>query len=351
MIGNNKVALGMSGGVDSAVSAEILKEQGYEVLGITFLFSEQGEHTKSNIRDARESADKLDLQHYIVDLRSEFEDKIIKRFIKEYEQGKTPFPCAFCNPEIKFYHLNRLANFYHCKYIATGHYAQIKIHKGKKYISKGADQEKDQSFFLWGLNPNIIDKLIFPLGGYEKSEVRQRAKNSNVPKISIKKDSMGICFTNTKNYRNFLINNGLTVKKGNFVDELGNIIGKHQGIIHYTVGQRRGLGLNLNKPVFVSEIRAKENEIVISDFNKLYKSRIYIRNIQFVNIEDIKEDYLYVVKIRYRLQQNFCRISLLDKNRAVVYLQEPVAMVAPGQSAVLYDNDRVIGGGFIEYSE
>jgi len=349
--GKKRILLGMSGGIDSAVSAIMLKEQGLEVVGVTFIFSDIEIQNQRNISDSKEVAKKLEIEHQIVDLRPQFNELVIQKFIKDYTLGKTPFPCAFCNPELKFKYLHRLATEFRCQFIATGHYATIQEKFGKRFVAKGFDKEKDQSFFLWGLNQNILNQLMFPLGKYQKSDVRSYAEKQGFHHISNKKDSFGICFINNGDYRSFLINNGLESQEGNFIDKAGNILGKHKGITNYTIGQRRGLGLNLNKPLFVAEIRPDKNEILLTDYQDLYKMNIYIHNAQFIDNESIDENRTYIVKIRYRLQETRCELKLIEGNRAKVSLYEPVAMVAKGQTAVIYDEERVIGGGFIEDSD
>ena len=347
----SRVLLGMSGGTDSSVSAAILKNQGFHVIGVTFLFSNLENENKQNITDAKEIAESLNINHHILDLREEFNEKIIIRFIKEYSEGKTPFPCAFCNPQLKFNRLYKLATELNCDYISTGHYARIIKHNKLKYISKANDPEKDQSFFLWGLEKHIIERLIFPLGEFTKNQIREYAKHNGFTRIAKKKDSLGICFINSRDYRNYLKNNGLEMGEGNFKDRAGKILGTHGGIMNYTIGQRRGLGINFNKPLFVTEINADKNEIILGDFNQLYKNRIVIKDTHFIDLENIREEKTFIVKIRYRLQDTPCKIRILEKNNAEIFLLEPLAMVAKGQTAVFYENERVIGGGFIKSSE
>jgi len=349
---NKRILLGMSGGTDSSVSALLMQKSGLEVIGATFVFSELEKQNQKNIKDAKQLAEALNIKHHVIDLHAEFKEKIIKRFIQEYSEGKTPFPCAFCNPELKFKNLKQLAAQYKCDFIATGHYAIVAEDGGKKYISKGTDPEKDQSFFLWGLNEEIINSLILPLGKLYKTQVRKMASEHGLSDyLAEKKDSTGICFIEGNNYRKYLNDKGITAVEGNFVNRTGAVLGKHNGIINYTIGQRRGLGINLNKPVFVSEIRAAKNEIVLDEFNALFKTKIWIKNIHFVHFESIKHNVKYIVKIRYRLQETQCKINILDGNHAEIHLMEPVAMVANGQTAVIYKDNRVIGGGFIERSE
>jgi tRNA-specific 2-thiouridylase len=346
-----RVLLGMSGGIDSSVSAMLLQEQGYEVVGITFLFGEMVEVNETFSRDAKALADKLGIKHLTINLQKEFKNTVIKYFVDEYLNGRTPFPCAYCNPKVKFYYLEEYAKKENCAFIATGHYAQIKEYKGKKYIYQGVDPEKDQSFFIWGLSENLIQKLIFPLGGFEKTEIRKNAKDRGFVTLSKKKDSLGICFIEGNDYRKFLQKDGVKSEPGNFVDTSGYILGKHQGITNYTIGQRRGLGLNLNSPIFVAEINLDDNEIVLANYKDLYRNILVIKDIQISDNQVINSSVSLIVKVRYRLQETPCELNILDGSRAEVKLLQPEAMIAAGQTAVFYDKDRLVGGGFIESSE
>ena len=347
-----KVLLGMSGGIDSSVAAMVLQEQGFEVVGITFIFS------GSDMKDFYHSADsakmlagKLGIEHYVVDLREEFKNQVIRYFINEYSSGNTPFSCAVCNPKLKFYNLKKYADKLSCNFISTGHYVNIIEIEGVKYISSGKDRNKDQSFFLWGLQKELINRFIFPLGDLYKNDVREIAQQKGFEDLTQKKESLGICFIEGKDYRKYLENSGLNLIPGNFTDLKGKVIGKHKGVFHYTIGQRRGLGVHFNKPVFVAEIKTESNEVVLADFDEMFRSKIFLNNTHFVDKNSVDFNKTYTVKIRYRLQQNLCKLKLLDGCNAQIELEKPVAMVANGQTAVIYDEDCVIGGGFIESSE
>ncbi len=348
---NKRVLLGMSGGVDSSVSAMLLLEQGYDVVGVTFLFggSEVVNHSIST--EAKTLAHTLAIKHLTIDLRSEFRSTVIEYFKDEYLAGRTPFPCAFCNPKVKFYQLEELAKKQNCDWIATGHYAQIKKYKGQNYIYQGNDPDKDQSFFLWGLRKDLIDKLIFPLGEYEKTEIKRMAEERGFSSLSKKKESLGICFIEGNNYRKFLESEGIKSRPGKFVDHNGTILGEHNGITNFTIGQRRGLGINLNYPVFVAEIRLDENEIVLAKYADLYKRKLVLKDIHVVDRQIDKELNPLTVKVRYRLQETPCELNILSGARAEVELLKPEAMIAAGQTAVFYDGPRLVGGGFIESSE
>jgi len=346
-----RVLLGMSGGIDSSVSAIMLQEMGYEVIGITFLFSGTDEHNHHFLNDAKNLAGKLGIKHLTVDLRKQFGEIVINYFIQEYSKGHTPFPCAYCNPLLKFKSLLENAVKEDCDFISTGHYVQTGFFNGKKYLYQGKDPDKDQSFFLWGLSRNIVDKLIFPLGGFEKSEIRTFAKEKGFVALSEKKDSLGICFIEGNDYRQFLERRGISSKSGNFVDKNGTILGQHQGITQYTIGQRRGLGINLNFPLFVSEIRLDDNEIVLTKYDDLYRSKLYLKDHYFIDNQIDIIGLELTVKVRYRLQLTPCRLNILNDTEAVVELLEPEAMIAPGQTAVLFHGERLVGGGFIKSSE
>ncbi len=348
---NKRVLLGMSGGIDSSVAAMMLQEMDYEVVGITFLFSGTDEHNHHFLSDAKNLADKLGIKHLTVDLRKPFEEIVINYFIHEYSKGHTPFPCAYCNPKLKFKSLLEYAKKEKCEYISTGHYVQTGLFNGNKYLYQGKDPDKDQTFFLWGLSREIVDKLIFPLGGFEKSEIRTFAKEKGFVALSEKKDSLGICFIEGNDYRQFLEKRGIKSQPGNFVDKNGTILGRHRGIINYTIGQRRGLGINLNFPLFVSEIRLDDNEIVLAKYDDLYRSKLYLKDYYLIDNQlDISGKEL-TVKVRYRLQLTRCKLNILNDTEAVVELLEPEAMIAPGQTAVLFHGERLIGGGFIKSSE
>lgn len=345
-----RVLLGMSGGTDSSVAAMLLLEKGYEVTGITFLFSELTKKNDLIIRETQEICQNLAIEHRIADVRKPFEKLVVQYFISEYIDGKTPFPCAVCNPHIKFKFLELLAKEYNCTYISTGHYARTGQFNGKQFIFTGTDPDKDQSFFLWGLHSALIGQLIFPLGFLQKTEVRNYAAKRGFSQISEKKDSLGICFIEGNDYRKFLVSKGINTGKGNFVNETGEILGSHNGIVNYTIGQRKGLGINSNIPLFVSETRPETNEIVLSSFDNLFRRKLVIKNFFFNDSGEIQPDKIFTVKIRYRLQNTPCNLQIINEKTLSVELLEPLAMIANGQTAVFYDNERVVGGGFIESS-
>lgn len=347
MPGENSVLLGMSGGVDSFVSALMLKQQGYDVTAITFIFYGEKESKNQTIIEAKKLSQRINIKHHTVDVRKLFEDEVIQYFINSYKKGQTPFPCALCNPKVKFAQLIKYAGLFHCKHIATGHYARIKRYRHSQYVFTGTDPEKDQSFFLWGLKGEVVNKLIFPLGDLFKSEVKKIAAENCFEHIASKKESTGLCFVENKDYRKFLKERKIISPPGNFVDQKGNILGKHDGISNYTIGQRRGLGINMQKPVFVQDFCLDDNEIVLSDYKHLFKKQIFIKQYNFINNQEINPDKTYIVKVRYRLQQTPCKINILNDDVLRIELLKPESMIAPGQTAVFYEGDRLIGGGFI----
>lgn len=348
---NKRVLLGMSGGIDSSVSAMLLREQGYDVVGVTFLFGGSEKANELISKEAKLLADKLSIKHHTVDLQKVFRNTVINYFKQEYLTGKTPFPCAFCNPKVKFNYLEKYAKSENCDFIATGHYAQIKSFKEKNYIYQGIDPDKDQSFFLWGLKRNLIDKLIFPLGTFKKTEIKKIAEEKGFVSLSEKKESLGICFIEGNNYREFLEKEGIKSSPGNFVDQNGQVLGQHRGITNFTIGQRRKLGIHLNYPVFVAEIRLDANEIVLAKYVDLYKNKILLKNCHIVDNQINSTIDSLTVKIRYRLQETPCELNILNEASAEVRLLKPEAMIAAGQTAVFYDGERLVGGGFIKSSE
>ena len=342
-----RVLLGMSGGTDSSVSALLLKEAGYEVTGVTFRFLSSNFDTA--LADAAEMAERVGISHFVYDATDVFQEKIISYFIDEYLQGKTPVPCVLCNNWLKWPLLAKLADERGIDYIATGHYVQTECVGSHHYIISGTDPDKDQSFFLWGLEQDIIRRMVLPLGNMTKVAVRQLAEERGFRKISKKKDSLGVCFC-PGDYRDFLKNNleANTFQPGNFVDSQGTFLGKHTGFPFYTVGQRRGLGLNLNQAVFVKDIQPDTNTIVLSSLDELYKSEIRLKDVNYVRQEDFAGEV--ICKVRYRKQSARCTVEFLPDRKAIVRLIDREHSLAEGQSAVFYQGNRVIGGGIIECS-
>lgn len=347
----NKVLLGMSGGTDSSVAAILLQEQGYEVTGVTFRFYEIDGNT-AYLDDASALAARLGIPHYIYDVREEFEKRIVSYFIQEYMSGRTPVPCIVCNNTFKWPLMAKIAEERGIGYLATGHYVRTVEAGAHLYLRPGIDPDKDQSFFLWGLPESLIRRMILPLGSFTKSEVREIALRRGFPHVASRKDSLGVCFC-PGDYRSFLRKrlgeNAFT--QGFYEDEDGKILGKHEGYPFYTVGQRRGLGLNLQYPVFVKEISAHDNRIVVAPFSRMYKSRMLLKGVNVIDFSDFSGHCPITCRIRYRKQDTLCRVSFISDNRAEVRFEEPVHSVAPGQAAAFYERDRLLGGGIIVSAE
>jgi tRNA-uridine 2-sulfurtransferase len=342
-----RILLGMSGGTDSSVAAILLMEQGYEVVGITFRFWEEGEN--KHLQDAQRLALQLGIQHITYDALDVFKENVVKYFVDEYLSGRTPFPCAKCNNELKWKLILQEADHLGCEKVAMGHYTQI-THKGGQYfITEGLDPDKDQSFFLWGLTQDQLSRIIFPLGGFRKTDVRKMAADRGFKYVSEKKDSLGACFC-AGNYRPFLEaqlqNPEKFIYPGNFVDEEGSLMGKHAGFPLYTVGQRRGL-IHLNRKVFVKEIRPENNEVVLAPLENMYKTEFYVRDYNLADPLLFSSDFDTITRIRYRKQNTLSRIILLANGQLKVELAEPLESIAPGQTAVFYRDGCVLGGGFI----
>ncbi len=348
MIKNNKrILLGMSGGTDSSVAAILLQEQGYEVVGITFRFWEEGEN--HHLNDARNLASKLGIEHITYDARAEFRSLVVGYFVDEYLAGRTPFPCVKCNNELKWKLIIDEADRLGCDKVAMGHYVRILENDGQFFVAEGLDPDKDQSFFLWGLSQQQLARIVFPLGGFRKTDVRAMAAERGYTKVAEKKDSLGACFCQG-DYRPFLRSllpqHEAYIYPGNFTDESGKILGRHDGYPLYTVGQRRGL-IHLNRKVFVKEIKPDTNEIVLAPLAAMYKTEFSIHSVNVVDKSLFGEEYNINCRIRYRKQNTKCRVVFLEDNFARVILAEPLESVAPGQSAVFYRNGCILGGGII----
>jgi tRNA-specific 2-thiouridylase len=348
MIKNNKrILLGMSGGTDSSVAAILLQEQGYEVVGITFRFWEVGEN--HHLNDARNLAAKLGIEHITYDARDEFRKLVVGYFVDEYLAGRTPFPCVKCNNELKWKLIIDEADRLGCDKVAMGHYVRIQEENGYYFVAEGLDPDKDQSFFLWGLSQQQLARIVFPLGSFHKTDVRSMAAMRGFTKVAEKKDSLGACFCQG-DYRPFLrslLSNPETyIYPGNFTDETGKILGQHNGYPLYTVGQRRGL-IHLNRKVFVKEILAQQNEIVLAPLESMYKTEFTVHSVNIVDKSLFGDDYNINCRIRYRKQNTLCRVLFLADNCARIELAEPLESIAPGQSAVFYRDGRILGGGVI----
>ena len=347
MIAKKRVLLGMSGGTDSSVAALLLQDAGYEVVGITFRFYEKDGETEY-LDDARELCNRLGIEHIISDQRDVFRSTIIDYFIREYMAGHTPVPCTLCNNYLKWPLLRQIADQMGIYHIATGHYVQKQLIDNHWHIINGADEDKNQSFFLWGLPQDILERMVLPMGGLTKQCVREIAEQRGFIKAARKKDSLGVCFC-PMDYRTFLRDNVSVeaIQRGEFVDVDGNFIAMHEGYPFYTIGQRRGLGIDLNQAVFVKDIIPSQNKVVLGNLRSLERSQMRLKDWNIINPDQLLNKDDVIVKIRYRKQENHCTVTLLPDNTLHIRLHEPLTANAPGQAAAFYRNGVVLGGGII----
>lgn len=343
-----RVLVCMSGGVDSSTSTAILQKKGFEVTGVTM---EMHNKNLNAINDAKKICEFLGIQHIVLNYKEIFYEKVIKNFVNEYLFGRTPNPCVVCNRFIKF---GKIFDFAMCSgfdFIATGHYARIDFHeKLQRFLLKRAkSKEKDQSYFLYRLNQNVLSKTIFPLGNLEKSETRELAKNFGLF-VSEKPESQDICFLENENYEKFIkkVSNSVP-KEGNFVDESGKILGTHKGIIYYTIGQRKKLGIGFGKRMYVKQINAETNDVVLCDEDSLFSKTATVTDLNFIKIDNLKGEMKALVKIRSNSPCVEATISPSESDNVLVRFRFPQRAISPGQSAVFYDeNGFVIGGGTIK---
>lgn len=355
-----KILVAMSGGVDSSVAAKLLLDGGNDCIGCTMkLYNNEDAgiskgHTccsLDDVEDARSVAYRLGIEHFVFNFSDDFREKIIDKFVESYCRGLTPNPCIDCNRYMKFNKLFDRAAILGCDYIATGHYARIEFKNGKYLLKKAVDPSKDQSYVLYSMTQNQLSHTLFPLGGMCKEETRKIAEESGF--INAKKpDSQDICFVPEGDYAKIIeLHTGKKAPFGNFVDKNGNILGKHKGIIHYTIGQHRWLGIDLPGKRYVCRICPKNNTVVLGTADELFSREAFAEDFNWISGEAPEKPFRCKAKIRYRQPEQWATVTPIGKNAAQIVFDEPQRAITPGQAAVLYDGETVLGGGVIAAEE
>lgn len=354
-----KVVVGMSGGVDSSVAAWLLKEQGYEVIGVTMqIWQEEEEQAQqenggccglSAVEDARRVAYMLDIPYYVMNFKKEFKEHVMDYFVAEYLRGRTPNPCIACNRYVKWESLLKRSMDIGADYIATGHYARIaRLENGRLALCRSKTTAKDQTYALYNLTQSQLAHTLMPVGDYTKEEIRDMARQIGL-RTADKPDSQEICFIPDHDYAGFIDRqSGVKASlEGNFVSRDGRILGRHKGITHYTIGQRKGLGIALGTPVFVTELRPETNEVVLGSNEEVFGTAAYADHLNFMSIPDLEGEMEVTAKIRYSHQGAPCRIRKVERDKVRCDFMEPVRAITPGQAVVFYQGDLVVGGGCI----
>lgn len=357
-----RVLVAMSGGIDSSMAALFLHEQGYEVIGITMKTwdyagaggskKETGCCSMDSINDARSISVTYGFPHMVLDLRQEFGDAIIDNFVAEYLAGRTPNPCVLCNTYIKWDALLKRADQLDCEFIATGHYARIRLENGRYILSKGLDDTKDQSYVLWGLSQESLKRTIFPLADLTKKEVRKIAMEKGFADLANKSESYEICFIPDNDYRGFLrrkvSNIDAIAGVGDFVLSDGTIVGKHKGYPFYTIGQRKGLDIAVGEPLYVTKINADTNTVTLGSVEDVKEQRMSVKKINLIKYDRLPENFQAVTRIRHKDSGKLSTANQVENDSVEVFFHDKVSAIAPGQSAVFYEGDDVVGGGIIE---
>lgn len=352
------VVVGMSGGVDSSVAAYLLKEQGYEVIGVTMqIWQDENYDTQSlhggccglsAVSDARRVAEQIGIPYYVMNFKAPFKEKVIDYFVSEYEAGRTPNPCIACNRYVKWESLLQRSLEIGADYIATGHYARIqKIDNGRYTLMKSVTEEKDQTYALYNLTQEQLSRTLMPIGEYSKKEVRAIAEKIGLL-IASKPDSQDICFVPDGKYGDFIMDNSSKkIIPGNFVDTKGNILGRHKGIVYYTVGQRKGLGIACGERLYVLQIRSDTNEVVLGEDSELMSKYILTKEFNYMSVEDLQSEMPVVAKIRYNHRGAKAVIRKRTDGNIECEFEKPQRAPTPGQALVCYEGEKVVGGGII----
>ncbi len=357
-VNKKKVVVAMSGGVDSSVTAALLKEQGFEVIGLGMHvgnYSREGEEPSQrccgsqDVIDARRVASLLDIPYYLLNLRIPFQEEVIDYFVQEYLQGRTPNPCILCNEKVKFAALLRKAREIGASFLATGHYARLsKDREGLFVLRKGTDQQKDQSYFLFSLDQDQLSFTLFPLGSFTKDEIRKKAKKLNLP-VAEKKESQEICFITQRRYSEFIQQRlpGKNEGEGEIVDKEGNCLGHHAGIHHFTIGQRKGLGISFSSPRYVIRLEPGKNQVVVGTKKDLLSRECVVEQVHWIRPDSFRQNLEVGTRIRYRHREISSRLRSRGDKSVAIEFNSPQPAVAPGQAAVFYKGDEVLGGGWI----
>ena len=351
-----RVMIGMSGGVDSSVAAYLLKEQGYDVIGVFMkLWDGEAEREKaccslSAVEDARMVAEKIGIPFYVLNMRDVFKEKVVDYFVDEYLNGKTPNPCIACNKHIKFDEFLKKAQMLECDYVATGHYSKVEhdSESGRYLLKKSDTDEKDQTYALYNMTQYQLERTLLPLGNYNKDQIREIAAKIGLVTAN-KPDSQEICFVEDDDYYRFIREySQKDIPCGDLVDKSGKVLGKHRGIVKYTVGQRKGLGIALGKPAYVVGINAKKNQVIIGDNEDVFKKGLIAKDFNLICCDEIEDGMTVYAKVRYSAKAKKAHIYKVGKGKVKIVFEDAERAITPGQSVVIYKGDYVFGGGIIE---